>query len=45
LAISDLVIADITISNGNVDYEIGVRHAGQRHDCVMLAPILPNFSS
>jgi len=29
LAMSDLVIADVTIPNGNVHYEVGVRHAAR----------------
>jgi hypothetical protein len=37
LAISDLVIADVTTPNGNVYYEVGVRHAAKRTDCVMIA--------
>ena len=37
LAISDLVIADVTIGNANVYYEIGVRHAAKRQGCVLIA--------
>jgi hypothetical protein len=37
LAMADLVIADITIPNGNVYYEIGVRHAAKDIGCVMIA--------
>jgi hypothetical protein len=37
LAISDLVIADLTIPNANVYYEVGVRHAAQRQGCVLIA--------
>src|SRR5262245_60415962 len=37
LAISDLVIADVTTPNGNVYYEIGVRHAAKATHCVMIA--------
>jgi tetratricopeptide (TPR) repeat protein len=37
LVISDLVLADMTISNANVYYEVGVRHAAQRQGCVLLA--------
>jgi hypothetical protein len=37
LAISDLVIADISISNANVYYEIGVRHAAKETGCVLLS--------
>jgi hypothetical protein len=37
LAIADLVIADVTTPNGNVYYEVGVRHAAKATDCVMVA--------
>ena len=37
LAMSDLVVADITTPNGNVYYEIGVRHAAKETHCVMVA--------
>jgi len=37
LAISDLVVADVTTPNGNVYYEVGVRHAAKPTDCVMVA--------
>jgi Tetratricopeptide Repeats-Sensor len=37
LAIADLVVADITLPNANVYYEVGVRHAAQREGCVLLA--------
>jgi hypothetical protein len=37
LAISDLVIADLTIPNANVYYEVGVRHAAQKQGCVLIA--------
>ncbi len=37
LAISDLVLADVTIPNGNVYYEVGIRHAAQKLGCVMTA--------
>jgi MAP3K TRAFs-binding domain len=37
LAYSDLVIADISIPNANVYYEIGVRHAARRIGCVLIA--------
>ncbi len=35
LAMSDLVVADISIGNANVYYEIGVRHAAQQYGCVL----------
>jgi tetratricopeptide (TPR) repeat protein len=37
LYFSDLVLADLTIPNGNVYYEIGVRHAARHSGCVLLA--------
>ncbi len=37
LAISDLVLADVSIPNGNVYYEVGIRHAAQRQGCIMTA--------
>jgi hypothetical protein len=37
LAMSDLVVADISIGNANVYYEIGVRHAAQRYGCVLIS--------
>lgn len=37
LAISDLVVADVTIANGNVYYEVGIRHAARQQGCVMMA--------
>jgi tetratricopeptide (TPR) repeat protein len=39
LAISDLVLADVSIPNGNVYYEVGIRHAAQRQGCIMTAAI------
>ncbi|HEX2224696.1 MAG TPA: tetratricopeptide repeat-containing protein [Thermoanaerobaculia bacterium] len=36
LAISDLVLADLSIPNGNVYYEIGVRHAAKERGCVLI---------
>ena len=38
LYFSDLVLADMTIPNGNVYYEVGVRHACRDVGCVLLAP-------
>jgi hypothetical protein len=37
LALADLVVADVTLPNANVYYEIGVRHAAQRRGCVLVA--------
>ena len=37
LYFSDIVLADMTIPNGNVYYEVGVRHACQNLGCVFLA--------
>lgn len=37
LYFSDLVLADMTIPNGNVYYELGVRHACKQTGCVLSA--------
>src|SRR5258706_8783514 len=37
LYFSDLVLADMTIPNGNVYYEVGIRHAAKETGCVLLA--------
>jgi len=37
LAMSDLVLADVSIPNGNVYYELGIRHAAQRRGCMVTA--------
>ncbi|MFL6198023.1 MAG: tetratricopeptide repeat-containing protein [Thermoanaerobaculia bacterium] len=37
LAISDLVVADLTIPNANVYYEIGIRHAARKTGCVLVS--------
>ena len=37
LYFADLVLADMTIPNGNVYYEIGIRHAARERGCVLLA--------
>ena len=37
LYFADLVLADMTIPNGNVYYEVGVRHAAKKTGCVLLA--------
>ena len=35
LFFSDLVVADMTLPNGNVYYEIGIRHACRQKGCVL----------
>ena len=37
LYFSDLVVADLTIPNGNVYYEIGIRHAARQRGCVLIS--------
>jgi tetratricopeptide (TPR) repeat protein len=37
LYFSDLVVADLTIPNGNVYYEIGIRHASRPRGCVLVS--------
>ncbi|TCL73816.1 TRAFs-binding domain-containing protein [Rhizobium sp. BK251] len=37
LYFADLVLADMTIANSNVYYEVGIRHAAQSTGCVLLA--------
>jgi len=37
LAISDLVVADMSIPNGNVYYEVGIRHAAKSQGCVLIS--------
>jgi hypothetical protein len=37
LYFADLVLAEMTIPNGNVYYEVGVRHAAREKGCVLLA--------
>jgi tetratricopeptide (TPR) repeat protein len=37
LALSDVVIADVTAPNANVYYEVGVRHAAHQAGCVLIA--------
>jgi hypothetical protein len=34
---ADFVLADVSISNGNVYYEVGIRHAAQEKRCVCIA--------
>lgn len=37
LVLGDLVIADLTLPNANVYYEVGVRHAARKNGCVLVA--------
>lgn len=37
LYFSDLVVADMTTPNGNVYYELGVRHACRRTGCILIS--------
>ena len=37
LRFADLVLADMTIPNGNVYYEVGIRHVAQQDNCVLIA--------
>jgi len=37
LYFSDVVVADLTIPNGNVYYEIGIRHASKPRGCVLVS--------
>jgi len=37
LAFAHLVLADVTLPNGNVYYEIGLRHVARETGCVLLA--------
>jgi hypothetical protein len=37
LYFADLVLADMTIANSNVYYEVGIRHATKEEGCVLLA--------
>lgn len=37
IVIADLVIADVTIPNANVYYELGIRHAAKQYNSVMIA--------
>jgi tetratricopeptide (TPR) repeat protein len=36
LVLSDLVLAEVSIANANVYYEVGVRHAAKEKGCVMI---------
>jgi tetratricopeptide (TPR) repeat protein len=37
LTASDLVVADLSLANPNVYYEVGIRHAARRPGCVLIA--------
>ena len=37
LALSELVLADLTLPNGNVYYEVGMRHVAKETHCVLIA--------
>ena len=37
LTAADLVVADVTLPNANVYYEVGVRHAARRTGCVLFS--------
>lgn len=37
LALADLVLADVSVPNGNAYYEIGIRHVARDTDCVLMA--------
>jgi hypothetical protein len=37
LTLADLVVADLTLPNANVYYEIGVRHAARKAGCVLIS--------
>ncbi len=37
LAFADLVVADVSLQNGNVYYEVGLRHVARETGCIMFA--------
>jgi hypothetical protein len=37
IAFADLVIADVTLGNGNVYYEVGIRHVAKETNCLLVA--------
>ena len=37
LTLADLVVADMTLSNGNVYYEVGIRHGAKEAGCVLIS--------
>ena len=38
ITFADLVIADVSLGNGNVYYEVGIRHVARQAQCVLVAP-------
>ena len=38
IAFADLVLADVSLGNGNVYYELGIRHVAKETNCVLVAP-------
>lgn len=38
IAFANLVLADVTLGNGNVYYELGIRHVAKETSCVLVAP-------
>ena len=38
IAFANLVLADVTLGNGNVYYEVGIRHVAQESNCVLIGP-------
>ncbi len=37
LALAELVLADLTLPNGNVYYEVGLRHVAKKTHCILVA--------
>src|ERR1035438_1503468 len=37
LVLGDIVVADLTLPNANVYYEVGVRHAARKTGCILTA--------
>ena len=37
LAFADLIIADVSLPNGNVYYEVGIRHAAREAGCILIS--------
>jgi hypothetical protein len=37
ITFADLVLADVTLGNGNVYYEVGIRHVARQTHCVLVA--------